>query len=129
MNVTPRRGHSRRTCNPTCNAVQPGAQRVAHPQRARPADEHQEGSLKRIFNVVRVAQASPADVEDHWPVPFHQGRESGLGRFSPGAKLLEQLPVRPVPQRSDPEERLNVAEYRGMVAVCHRSAPPNALSP
>ena len=62
-------------------------------------------------------------------MPFHQGRESRLGRFSPGAKLLEQLPVRPIPQRPGLEESVNVAEYRGVMAVCHLSDPPNVLSP
>jgi hypothetical protein len=37
-----------------------------------------------------------------------------------GAKLLKQLPVRPIPQRPHPEERMNVSEYRGMMAICHR---------
>jgi hypothetical protein len=95
----------------------------------RPTDEHQEGGLKRVFNVVRIAQNCPADVEHHRPVSFHQGRECQLGGLSPGAKLLDQFPVRTIPQRPDPEKSVNVPEHRGVMAVCHLSDPLSVLPP
>jgi hypothetical protein len=57
-------------------------------------------------------------------VSLHQNGEGRPGRFSPAAKFIEQLPVGPISQRSDLEESVNVAEYRGMMAVCHLSGPP-----
>jgi hypothetical protein len=68
-------------------------------------------------------------MQDHRPVSFHQGRESRLGRLSPGAKLLKQLPIRPITQRPDPEESVNVAEDRNLMGVWHGSAPLDSSCP
>ncbi len=65
--------------HPKRNAVQPPAQRVMVPDPARPAHQNQKGRLKRVFDVMRLAQDPPADLQHHRSVPSHQLRESRLG--------------------------------------------------
>jgi hypothetical protein len=67
-------------------------------------------------------------MQDYRPVSFHQDCESRLGQFSARSKRLEQLPVRPIPQRPNLEKSVDVAEYRDMMAVCHRFDPSSLLS-
>ena len=41
--------------------MEPGAQRIAHPERTGLLDQDQEGRLKGVFHIVRVDQHAPAD--------------------------------------------------------------------
>src|SRR3954452_1286520 len=59
--------------------VEPGPQRVAHPERAGSTPQDQEGRLEGVVGVVLIAQEGPAGAEDHRPVPLDQGGERGLG--------------------------------------------------
>ena len=102
LTTSPRRrlgphGHS------SGDAVQPGTERVMNPELMRFAEEHEERRLKGVLGVVRIAQKSSADAEDHRPVPFDQGSERELGGLviaSPMAKRSsswrsERSPIAP----------------------------------
>ena len=86
--------------------MEPGAERVADPERPRLADQDQEGGLEGVLGVVRVAEDAPADAQDHRPVPLDQGREGQLGRLAaPGREPLEELAVGQSRRRSGRQQR------------------------
>ena len=60
------------------DAVQPIAYQLPAAKGRRPADEHEEGGLERIFGVVDVAQDAPADAQHHRAGTPHQGLEGGI---------------------------------------------------
>src|SRR5207302_2598920 len=62
---------------------------AADPRRL--ADQDQERSLEGVLHVVRAAEQSPANAEDHRPVPAHQGFKSRL--VAPRQESFEQLAV------------------------------------
>ena len=76
------------------DAMEPGAQRVSNPERARLLDQGQEGGLEGILDIIRIAECIPADAEDHRPVPLDQGREGQLGGLAVlGREPFEELTV------------------------------------
>ncbi len=50
-----------------------------NPERARLAQEHEEGRLEGVLGVVRIAKQRGADAKDHGPVPLDQRRKCELG--------------------------------------------------
>ena len=75
--------------------MEPGTQRVAHPERAGPPHQDQERGLEGVLGVVVVAEDRAADPPDHRAVPIDQGREGQLRRLAAaGREPLQQLPVR-----------------------------------
>ena len=90
---------------PQRHLVQPGSQRVAHPEAAGLAHQNQESGLKGILRVVRIGQYAPANAQDHRPMPLDQGGERLLGRIAPlGREPLEKLAVGQLTDRADREE-------------------------
>ena len=63
---------------PVGDPVQPGADRVADPERTPSTGQDQERRLKRVAGVVLVAQDGQAGAQDHRTVPIDQGRERHL---------------------------------------------------
>ena len=77
------------------HAMQPGSQRVPHPEPASFLNQHQERGLKRVLSVVRVAREMTAHSHDHRAVPFDQGCEGTFGRVAvAGREPFQQLGVR-----------------------------------
>ena len=58
------------------HAVEPAAHERAVAQARGLAREDEEGGLEGVLRILLVAEHAPAEVEDHRPVPPHQGRES-----------------------------------------------------
>ncbi len=58
--------------------MQPGAERVAHPERSALADEHLKRRLEGVLRLVLIPQDRPAGAKDHRPVPLDEGREGQL---------------------------------------------------
>ena len=74
--------------------MQPGAQRIPHPEGASLADQDQERRLECVLGVVRVGQDAPADALHHRPVPLDQDREGELGGVIPiGREPFQELAV------------------------------------
>jgi hypothetical protein len=76
------------------DAVEPGTEGVATPDRARLADQDEESGLEGVLGVVDVGQRAASDAPDHRPVQFHQRGEGQLGGGAlPFEELVEQLAV------------------------------------
>ena len=54
--------------NPVCDPVQPAAEGIPTADGVPLFDQDQEGGLEGIFGIMRVAQDSAADAQDHGPV-------------------------------------------------------------
>ena len=80
--------------DPPGHAVEPGRQRVGHSDRARLADQDQEGRLEGVVGVHRVPEHTPADPEDHRPVLRDDRLESRLGRVPAGRRTGRAAPRR-----------------------------------
>ena len=79
---------------PIRDLVQPGADRVPHPQPARPLHQDQERGLEGVLRVVRVRQHAAADPHHHRAVPLDQDGEGQLGGLAPvGREPLQELAV------------------------------------
>ena len=101
--------------------VQPGTQRVFHPQPPRLLDQHQESGLEGILRVMRVGQHAPADPPDHRAVPLDQGRERKLRGLAPaGREPLQELPVRKIPDGSDVHQQADRTQDRAILPRRHR---------
>ena len=110
----------------TGDPVQPGADRVPHPERAAPAGQDQERRLEGVPGVVLVAQDGPAGAQDHRPVPLDQGREGQLGGLAaPRREALQQLPVR----QPDPVPARKRVRSPGRTSRSRRDLTKPALSP
>ncbi len=72
--IAPRRAATRAD-----DAVEPARERTRAPDRTRLSRQNQEDCLRGVLGVVSIAQNTPADLEHHWPVPFHQDGKRGLG--------------------------------------------------
>ena len=59
--------------------MEPGTQRVAHPEAAGLLDQHEEGRLEGVLRVMGVVQLCATDPQDHRAVALDQHRESQLG--------------------------------------------------
>ena len=129
MRVSPGGGDLGLGRNPKRDPVQPGAQRVTHPERARLAHQHQKRGLKRILDVVRVAQHAPADSQHHRSMPLDQRRERRLGHFAMSRReLLEQLPVRQSADGPNIEKHAQVPRGHRRLSSCHLTDSSAALS-
>ncbi len=74
--------------------MEPGSQRIAHPERPCLADQHEKRRLEGILSIVLVAEDRQADAPDEGTVTFDERRERQLGhliRF--GSESLEELTV------------------------------------
>ena len=71
--------------------IQPRRNRYSLPNSAGLAHEQEKRRLKRIFHVVRIVQHSPADAENHRPVPPQEYLEGRL--VSQREPAVEQLRV------------------------------------
>ena len=84
--------------------MEPGPERVAHPQPARLLDQHQERGLKSIFGIMRIGQYAPADAQDHRSVPLDQDGKRQLGGLAAvGREPLQELTVGQLADGSDVE--------------------------
>ena len=109
---------------PQRHLVQPRPQRVAHPEAAGLAHQHQERGLKGILRVVRISQDAPADAQDHRPMPLHQGGERLFGRITPlGREPLEQLPIGQVANRPGREEHAKLPHDAAILSCGHGLSP------
>ena len=105
--------------------MEPGAQRIPHPEGPGLPDQDQERRLERILGVVRVGQDAPADAQDHRPMPLDQDREGQLGRLAPiGREPLQELPVGQLADRPDVEERAELPEDSPILSDRHDWVPP-----
>ena len=117
---------------PVGDLVQPGAERIPHPEPARPLHQDQERGLEGVLGVVRVSQHAPADPQDHRPVPLHQDREGQLGGLAPvGGEPLQELAVGQLADRADVEERPELPAgpphpCRSLIAGTLRPTVPHA---
>ena len=107
--------------------MEPGAQRIPHPERPGLADQDQERGLEGILGVVRIIQHAPADAQHHRPMPLHQDREGQLGGLAPvGREPLQELSVRQVPDRPHVEERAELPEDSPILSDRHDWVSPPA---
>ena len=60
--------------------MEPGAERVADPERAGLAGEDEEDGLEGVLGLVLVAERGAADAPDHRPVALDQQGEGRLAR-------------------------------------------------
>jgi len=105
--------------------MEPGAQRIAHPERTGFLDQDQEGCLKGVFHIVRVDQHAPADAQDHRSMALDQGRERLLGRVTrSGRKPLQQLSVGQLAGRSDRQQRAKLPQDPLILSRRHRPISP-----
>ena len=84
------RGAEAQSC-PERDCVQPAGQRRSVAQRSSLADQDQEGSLEGVLDLLGVAQQSPADSKNEWPMPPEQHLERRLVALIEPA--LQQLSV------------------------------------
>ncbi len=59
--------------------MEPGPQRVAHPERSCLANQDEEGGLKGIFRLMLIANDGQANAPDHRFMPLDERREGQLG--------------------------------------------------
>ncbi len=107
--------------------VQPGADRIAHPEAARPLHQDQKRGLEGVLGVVRVGQHALADPHHHRTVPLDQDGESQLGGLAAvGREPLQELAVGQLPDRADAIERPELPPDRPVLPDGHRRYPPPA---
>ena len=74
--------------------MEPGADRIAAPNRFGLANQDQKGCLKRIVGLVRVANQAAAQAQNHRTVPFDQNAKRFVTkRIMAGLKTLQELAV------------------------------------
>ncbi len=109
--------------------MQPGAERISHPERAGLLDEYEEGRLEGVVCVVDIRKPGAADAHHHRTVTLHERREGQFGSLAvPGREPLQQLPVREFAKRPQVEERVEFAEDCSITPVPHRSDPRPGLA-
>ncbi len=103
--------------------MQPRPERFRLPQRSRPAHQHEERGLERVLHIGRIVQDSPADTQNHRPMPGHQRLERVLIRASD--KLAEDLSFRRLRDAALVEQPLNFPKEEPAVCARHirRSVP------
>jgi hypothetical protein len=110
------------------DAVEPASARGPVPDRAGLAEQDEEGRLKGVLDVVRVAQGVPADAEDHRPVPVDQGREGGFrGLAASCEEAVEQLSVGEAGDDSEVEESMDLFQDVPASAGQHGSSPSGTV--
>src|SRR5579884_2016164 len=99
-----------RSCFERClisHAIEPVADHFSRRDRRRPANEDEEGSLKRIFGIVMVAEKTAADAPDHPAVPPYQsGGGSFVALFDEAIQQLSVAQPRTVSLQHDLAEML-----------------------
>ena len=91
--------------------MEPGADRVADPERAGLAGQDEEDGLEGVLGLVLVAEGGAADPPDHRPVPLDQRGEGRLGRAVIAAT-------------GEPLQERTVGQAGGRAAVEDRAEPP-----
>ena len=105
--------------------MEPGAERVPHPEAAGLLDQDQERGLEGILRVVRVGEHAPADAQDHRPVPLDQDREGQLGRLAAvGREPLQELAVGQLADRPHVEERAKLSQGGPVLSDRHELDSP-----
>ena len=107
---------------PLGDSVKPGPERVANPEPARFAQEHQECRLEGVLGVVRITKQHGADAKDHGPMPLDQRNKCQLGLVGfAGGELLEQLAVRKVADRAQVDRGCEAVRPRAVAALSPRA--------
>ncbi len=112
--------------HPAGDAEEPAAHRIPVPDGPGLAHQDQEGRLKGIVGVVRVAQFAPADAQHHRAVTVDQRREGGLrGRgIIPGQKSFQELTIGQGAGRAQAVERAELTDRRAARSCTrHRGSP------
>ena len=87
------------------NAVQPTRDRAALADGACLADQDQEGRLKRVVNILGIAQNASAHAENERAMPLQNRSESRF--IALGHKAFQQVGIRRVTPKLAPNERIN----------------------
>jgi hypothetical protein len=88
-------------------------------------EEDQEGRLRGILRVMRIAKHGSADAQDHRAMPLDQHLKGG--GVPPGDESIEELPVGPRPDGPKPENLMELSRSRDRPAVCHPDSPYGRL--
>src|SRR5437870_3221483 len=105
--LTSRRNAITGSCSDAqAHAVQPASERCRLSDRGGPAGEYEEGSLKRIFGILVVAQNASADAPNKTGMPLQQCRE-GI-RVAQPRKSGQQHVIRKVGALRSLREAANV---------------------
>ncbi|MDR3634658.1 MAG: hypothetical protein P4L84_12705 [Isosphaeraceae bacterium] len=88
----PRPSHPRTLGHAICHAVEPRAQQLALANGARFPHQNQERRLKRVLDIVRVAEQTAADAEHQRPVSGDQRLERHV--VAPRDEALQQRGLR-----------------------------------
>src|SRR5262249_47945228 len=95
----------------------PVGEQLRRGDRRRPADEDEEGGLKRIFGVVVVVENPATDAPHHRSMPLDKGRKRRL--ITTADEVLQQLPIGepcPIPQKHRPAK---VVDTRALLPGRH----------
>ena len=104
--------------------MEPGAQRIAHPERTGLLNQDQESGLKGVFHVVRVEEHAPANPHDQGTMPLDQRRKRLLGSVPRmGCKPLQELSVGQLTGRSHRQQRAELPQDPLIVSRHHRPIP------
>ena len=104
--------------------MEPGPQRVPHPERAGLAHQHEERGLEGVAHLVVIAQDGPARAQDDPAMPVDQGRERQLrGLAIAECEPLQQLPIGQARERAGLEERAERIVDRSLTPSCHEAGP------
>ena len=114
----------------TGDPVQPGPDRIAHPERAAAAGQDDKRRLECILSIVLVGQDGPAGAQDHRSMAIDHGRERQLGRVSiSGRVALQQLPVRQTDYGPDVENGAQLVQPAEIPMSNHQLGPPDLPCP
>ena len=121
--------------DPSRHAVEEPPEVPARPDRPGTPGQNEERRLEGVLGVARVAEAPPADAQDHRPVAVDHRRERRLGRDAgllrlgpPGHEAVEQLVVRQ-PRRRRPREEGAESTAQGHVGAHRISPEPSSDTP
>ena len=120
-----RRGRPRPMGRPVGHAVEPGGQRVAHPDRTGLPHQDQERRLEGVVRVLGPSEDLAANPQHHRPVAFHQLAEGRLGRTLPAAdEPAQELGVAQPGEGPGGPEHLELATDRIDLGWNHRCSAP-----
>ena len=93
------------------DSKKPTRERITLPDRACTPQEHQECRLEGIFDVIRIVEKLPANMQYHRPVPLNQESESSLGRGAFGdQESVKQLAIGNVAGHAELKDRADVLQ-------------------
>ena len=102
--------------------MQPGAERVPHPEPTGLLEQDQERRLERVIRVVRISQHVPADAKHHGAMPLDQGGESQLGGLTMTRREpFQDLSVGQITNASEMEERPDLSLNGAVLSGRHGS--------